>query len=359
MSLASLFHHAALDPAHWLPALQAMASATRSLRGQLIGIGGPDSVPFNWATSLEQSIADDFVAIGGGDPRVNFRVAAGGTAAVGQILAERDYAPHRDRLGDNVYEEFCRRHDLPLGCQTVLRRENDAMIGLALLRSRQDGETTPEQQASFAALAPHVAAAVDLQMAIESRGAALTSGALEAIDAPALLIDAYGRVASVTPAADRAIRVLPHLDIVDGHLFASGSGGEALQAALGDVLARRVPRAELVLQAPAAMPLRLTLHRLEATEWSFGFVPRAIVLLRHRSAARGEAARQLLSRTYGLTAAEAEIAVALGRGEDRRAIAERRGALLGTLRQQIKAIYAKTGVNREAALVALLTSLDL
>ncbi len=56
----------------------------------------------------------------------------------------------------------------------------------------------------------------------------------------------------------------------------------------------------------------------------------------------------------GLTSAEIEIAFALGQGLPRSVIAEQRGARIGTVRQQIKSIFAKLGINREAELIMLM-----
>jgi DNA-binding CsgD family transcriptional regulator len=68
---------------------------------------------------------------------------------------------------------------------------------------------------------------------------------------------------------------------------------------------------------------------------------------------------EFLRRAFGLTPAEADIALALFSGETRLSIAQRRSVARDTLRGQIKAIYAKTGVSSEAALMRLLASIEL
>ena len=65
----------------------------------------------------------------------------------------------------------------------------------------------------------------------------------------------------------------------------------------------------------------------------------------------GRAAR--LMRLYRLTAAETEVALAIARGETVRALAERRGVRIPTLRSQLAAILSKTATERQAELVAL------
>ncbi len=65
----------------------------------------------------------------------------------------------------------------------------------------------------------------------------------------------------------------------------------------------------------------------------------------------------LLRRMLGLTATEAEVAVALARGATASAIARDRAVSLETVRSHLKTIFAKTGTRRQAALVALVLQL--
>jgi DNA-binding CsgD family transcriptional regulator len=62
----------------------------------------------------------------------------------------------------------------------------------------------------------------------------------------------------------------------------------------------------------------------------------------------------VLRQVFGLTGAEATVAIALSGGRDVHEIARMRGVSLGTLRNQVKTVFAKTGVRRQAELVALL-----
>jgi DNA-binding CsgD family transcriptional regulator len=68
---------------------------------------------------------------------------------------------------------------------------------------------------------------------------------------------------------------------------------------------------------------------------------------------RESASRQALGDLFGLTPAEANLAILLARGLS---LAEASGAQnisLHTARAQLKAIFAKTGVSRQAELVRL------
>jgi len=74
---------------------------------------------------------------------------------------------------------------------------------------------------------------------------------------------------------------------------------------------------------------------------------------------RTEARREQLQARYELTAAEARVAVWLADGGDIASYAETAGVAQGTVRVQLKSVFAKTGVNRQVALAKLVQSTPL
>ena len=67
---------------------------------------------------------------------------------------------------------------------------------------------------------------------------------------------------------------------------------------------------------------------------------------------------EALSEKYRLTPAEARLAMHLGEGGSLAEYAEAAGVAIGTARTQLKSIFAKTGVNRQAALAGLIHRRD-
>jgi DNA-binding CsgD family transcriptional regulator len=63
----------------------------------------------------------------------------------------------------------------------------------------------------------------------------------------------------------------------------------------------------------------------------------------------------MLRAAFQLTPAEARVALGIARGDALSAIAQTQGIALGTVRTQLKAIFAKTGTHRQAQLAALLS----
>ena len=349
---ADLFLSAAPDPENWDRAIRAMAAATGSRHGQLIGFG-PGASSFNWISDIDDSIVAKTATIDQSRPDLNYRVAADALRDSPTIVHEAQYDVARQSLRADDYLDLCADFDIFNGCQTRLLAGRDGMIGLALLRDSKDGRTTQEQRDLFGAIAPHVRTAVLLQRAIEQQGFALLSGTFEAMDRACWLLDATGRVGGMTPRAD-ALLATSRIRVRDGWL-ASERPDESRAIA-------RAVRAVIDPPGRAADPvalrddsggvgIMLECYPLPRRPWALPFAPRAIMIA--RVGAPTDRHVQLLMRTFGLTPAEADIAIRLAAGQSRADIAAARGVSAETLKVQLRSIYDKTGCRRESQLVRI------
>lgn len=358
--MAQRFAAAALEDGGWIPALRSLAEATGSSRAQIVGIGGPSTIPFNWVNDLSDEVLDAFVRINGGSPRINPRVAAAEQARPLEIVHEHHYDRAALRLEDDVYLDFARDNGIPHGCQTVLHADARGLIGLALLRSEADGRTTEAERTTFAAVAPHVAGAVRIRAALEHQGARLVAGAFEAVEAAAFVCDGYRRVAAMTPAAERLLS-RGRLRLRDGRLTTHDrDGARTLERAIQERLDPR-PEQEpvtgvLLRGGPEDEPLMADVTGLPPQPWSVGFRPRILIVVRGAGRTRSDR-MEAVRRGYGLSPAEADIVLRLTRGEEREAIALARGVSVQTVRTQLKAVFAKLGVRREVELMIRLAPL--
>lgn len=346
------FQEAALNPALWMDALQDLADATGSARGQLIGIGRRDAVPFNWVNDFSQRALDDFVRIGGAQPTVNYRIAADTQIRLGEIAHEGNYAQARASLRSDVYLDFCRDYDIPNGCQTALLAEEGALIGLALLRTERDGTTSEEQRAVFAEAAGAARCAVRLQLAIEDQAHALARGSLDVALGCHLLLDHAGRVRTMTASAEALIARGAPLSLIDGRLASPDPRHDrALSLAVARVL-HGATQAQVAL----GRGLFLDLFALGRREWTLGFAPQIIAVVRDRTAEQ-RAQVAAAGVLFGLSPAECEIATMLTEGMTRDAISTARHTTAETTKSQIRSIYQKVGCTREAELAAIIAGL--
>lgn len=359
LAIADAFATAGFDRTQWLPALRRLADATGSARAQLIGIGGPAAIPFNLVTDLPERALRQFVEISGGDPLVNPRVHASHRAATMQVSHEEHYRAAIPHLATDVYLDFMRDHDIPNGCSTKLIDEAHGLIGLALLRTGADGTTTPAHRALFAEAARHARAAVRTGLALEANAVTYLGGVLAASGAAAFLLETDGRVRTMTAAAE-ALLARARLQIAGGRLRASEPGEAALlEGALAAAarLGTRAPAQAVALPGPPGGAL-LVLDVMVAPPGGWGLFeqPKLLVMAR-RGLGETPEALALLQRVYGLTAAEAAVAVRVALGDAREAVAAARGVSAGTIKSQMKAIFAKLGVTREREVAAMIAPL--
>lgn len=355
-----VFLRAALEPDYWLEALDQMASQTGSYRGQLIGVGGAREVPFNIVTRLDEMSLQEFVDIGGASPKVNYRVAASDLALkrgdYDSILHERHYDEVVPLLESNAYVDLAERNGYPFGCQTNLVVDQAGVVGLAVLRQRNEGRSTASQRRTFAYAATAARRAVRLQERLEGDQARLLAGAFETMNKTAFIIDAAGRVQAMTRSAEEIV-ASGQIALRGRYLDARGaplSLAQAISALVVDDGYRHIRlRTEGVVPAP---PLFMEGFRLPPKAWSIGHLPHAILLVSSPQRNRAGIAA-FLGAVYRLTATEADIAMRLFDGSSRTEISRTRQVRVETLRGQIKAICAKTGSKSEADLMRLLSAM--
>ncbi|WP_404482395.1 helix-turn-helix transcriptional regulator [Novosphingobium sp. BL-52-GroH] len=349
-----MFAHAPFGEAGWDAALKALASATGSSRAQLIAIGERHTL-FNWVTDIDEGYVEDFLAIGGHRPDVNYRVAA--SRGPYQVAWEHHYDQVRAASTNEAYMQHVRRWDAEHGAQMMLAEEPGAFFGLAALHSGSDGRTTEAQRQTLVDVAPQVMAAIRLQRAIEHQGADLLRGSLDALNTAAVLLDATGRVCAVTGPAQDLLG--PETLQVRGNMLRSARPDldRNLQIRLGLALASpQAMPSEIWLQPSsrdhAGGPLLVEICALPRQDWNFGFAPAVIVTLKTPIGFSGDQAARL-SAALDLTPAEGAIVALLTQGHSRQEIARVRGVSVQTVSSQLRTIFQKAGVNREAELVSI------
>jgi DNA-binding CsgD family transcriptional regulator len=356
-----VFLSAALEPDKWPDALQRMADEVGATHGQLIGVGNARDIPFNIVTNFDSSFLREFAEeIDGGSPSVNFRVAVG-TESVAQgrydaILHERHYDAVMPSLQVEPYLQWCEKADIPFGCQTNLVVDRSGLVGLAILRKRREGRTTPGHRKIFAQASLAARRAVRLQERLEGNQASLLAGAFEAISATAYILDRRGRVQAMTRSAEQIISE-GDIKLADKQLDAAGTPVNLRKMIAALVAEDGFEHIRLRVDCSNGRPpLFLEGFRLQTHRWSLGSLPHAILLAKPPQRDRAGVAA-FLSVLYRLTETEAEIAMRLFDGKSRAEICEERSITAETLRGYVKTVCSKSGARNEADLMRLLAAL--
>jgi DNA-binding CsgD family transcriptional regulator len=365
LALTDTIHSAGLGTAGWASALEAIAGATGSRTGQLIGVGSDATVPFNLMTNADPDFAAHFARAGGGDPAINPRVRVGTSVPVLRILAESDYMTEDEYRRHPFMQEMSSLWGYAFSCLTPLERRDGMLFGLAVLRTKGEGHISSAQREVFTALAPHMRAAVRTQLALEGQGADLLAGVMEKLSIAAFICDRHGYVRKATPAAERLV--------ADGKILALRSNRlRPVRACDSPALERAMTASSSIRPAGEKLPglrsvvlrsereteapLVLDVIDLPPTQSELGFAPSTLVIARGES--QGDGRKAAIVRTaYELSAAETEVALQLCRGLNAETIAQRRRVSVGTVRAQIKKISAKLGVKSQIELVARINRL--
>ncbi len=117
--------------------------------------------------------------------------------------------------------------------------------------------------------------------------------------------------------------------------------------------------AEILLPRPGQPPRRLLVAPLRHTDASRAahIMPALASVLIIEADAPKPSIPALLQQRYGLTPAEARLALEMAQGDGKTAAAERLGISFSTARSHLSRIFDKTGVRRQAELVRLISQL--
>lgn len=271
-------------------------------------------------------------------------------------LATDTMVAHRDELAKSAFHNEWSR---PQGYHTkiggVLLAEPGWRTVLMLTGREEFGRDDLRLLEVFT---PHVTRAVQLniRLAREDLGNAVTAHLLEQTKAAAFMVDANAQVLVANTAAEQLFRRRRGVRLAKGVLSTERPEDDAsLRALIGKCVLGSSDDGVLRLNHVSGPPtlLQITPVRRETPLLAPGLAA-AIVLDISQEEPRAPA--QVLRLKYGLTAAEAAFAMDIAKGDGKRAAAERRGISYATARTHLQRIFEKTGVHRQAELVRLLIS---
>lgn len=271
----------------------------------------------------------------------------------------------RMRLSDaqfaesEFYQDFARRcHSFyALGFTVLLE---GAPLSVSVHRPRQFGEFDEHEVVAMERLQPHLVRAIQLSRRLLQAGQALSdvAAALDRLPSALLLLDGRGRPTLVNGAARRILRARDGLWLDRDGLRAATPTLTArlrkliLQSAMLSAGRSADGGGLLHLPRPSGGPPLVALATpLPASSLLSAASQAAVALFLRDPANEPVASNERLERLYGLTAAEARLAVRLAAGEPLDEAADGLGVSRETVRSQLKAIFDKTNTRRQGELL--------
>lgn len=224
--------------------------------------------------------------------------------------------------------------------------------------------------AALQLILPHLRRALDLrrQAGWADQHAAAIETVLDRIDLGVILVDAGGRPLYFNRRAEALVARADGLSVGRAGITAAlAEETRRLQRAIAAAVAAGLPAGGIdaarraatagtrirVSRPSGGRPLLLTVIPIPRSRAYAGVAAGAAIFITDPDAA-APLAPALLRQMFGLTAAEAALAVEIGRGEGLDPAAERLSIARTTARTHLARIFDKTGTSRQAELVRLL-----
>jgi DNA-binding CsgD family transcriptional regulator len=356
--LGSLYD-AAADPTLWNPFLEELARSTRATSAALVMHDFDHAlctVSSSWELNPESNrlYQEHYHALDVWAQRASAKPS-------GYVCNSESLCPLPELKSEEIYNDVFVPFGIEHGMFALLESNKARFASVSLYRDESRAQFTSSDMDILQFLTPHLQRAFKLRLhfsELRSRSSGLET-ALDMLPTGVVFLSAEGEIVLMNRSAAALVAERDGLVASRGGLraerdaeaswlektirqAASKSNGNGLSAG-GTVLVSRRERPPLqILVSPILKSVVQTSQ------------PIAAVAFVHDPLRRQRPAQEVLRALYGLTPAECRVALLLADGHAPRKIADMVGVTDNTVRSQIKSIFAKTGVKRQAELIRLL-----
>ncbi len=281
----------------------------------------------------------------------------------GQVCSIGDVVSAQRWRQSEVYRDYLR----PLGIEHILAVEvhhpDGAQCRLRITRHAQVGDFDPRDKANLRLLVAHLQAAIGMQARLSQLESShrLLAGTVDKLAVGSLLLDSRGDVMFANDMAKQLLAGNHGLSVAQQRLVATcGRDNAAIQQRIQKALKATPAGTPALVEAMSvggpARERRLSVLIRPVTGVDgarAGRTPAVAVFLRDTRGST-QASAGLIRQLYELTPTETSVAMLLADGRSTEEVAQALGIRLNTVRVHLRAIFAKTGVDRQSALVRLL-----
>lgn len=294
-----------------------------------------------------------------------FHIALMRSGLRGAVPGEALVEPTALRMSE-MYNALLAPHALDHLCVMPIQFRKDVHHQLCIWREKSPGIFGQDECGWLQLLEPHLRMALVLNQTFRSKDVQLAKSEvlMNLSNNPAFLLDRFLRLVHMNGRADEMLRSGDTIRLVGGRIEAR----DALsQKRLRDLLAKVVSKKSVELSDPGGIvPLTIlkpSPHYAYALVAPVGIAvengitsPHVLILI-SSSDDRSTSINPMMRRLWGCTEAECAIANLLLGSNDLLEMSEKRRVSIGTVRNQMKSLLAKTGTRRQGDLVKLLMSL--
>lgn len=271
-----------------------------------------------------------------------------------RFLTDLDALTMEEIEKDDYYQQFLKPRGLGWCVGTSIRSPSGDALVFSIEKAFDKGPVPAEIAAELDQLRPHLARAALLSGRIGLERARATVAAFEAMGLPAVVITPQGRALVVSAAVSQYASDI-RIGARDEVQFANA----AAQAILIETIEGRRPTGCSIPVAGAGkVPFVAHVMPLRGAGLDV-FSGAAFLLYITPVTQQVSPSGELLRALFDLSPAEARVAGLIAEGQSVDAIADSLAVTPNTVRTQLKAIFTKTGVGRQAELATLLSAAGL
>lgn len=358
------FDAAPFEPDRWDEGLRLLGQLCGGWTAQLLAVDDGGVIRRNQIPRMPDDGIREWERQGGTLPDRNPR-AVTLFAAPFSICCDDDLLPRAAQESSPFYRELFDRFDARFMLVGTLPPGEGVRRIVGVLRARRQDHADRADVDTMARLLPHVQAAVSTEARLNARDLRLVVDFSDQLDQAVFVCDRRGHVLAHSAAADgllasgRFVRLQMRTlraaaDHQDGPLqaalrLASGAPADAVQ---------RVRHTSIALTDAEGRACRVDVAPLPPSVLPMMASDAACIV--HIALPRPAAEpRQLLAQAFGLSPAEAAVALDLASGMTANEIAAGRSVSTETVRAQVRAVLQKTGVSKATALAALIGRFNL
>jgi DNA-binding CsgD family transcriptional regulator len=282
---------------------------------------------------------------------------------IGDVVTMAELVPEHSLKQSEYYQRYLK----PAGIYHILgtdtREPNGLVARLRACRAEQEPAFSENDKALFSRILPHLRRAIQFHARlnhVESERD-LYASAVDRLAVGTIILDENAKLLKANDIAKQLIDRKDGLFIVNEHLQLSNrEQGSELQTLVNELVSSHhdskpgLPAA-MRISRPSGLPdLGLVIRPVPVSEWSEGQSCPTVALFISDPEQQPETSQQTITRLFGFTPAEAALAMQLTRGLSLAEASEQLGISQHTARAQLKSIFSKTGVSRQAELVRLI-----
>ncbi|HZZ86797.1 MAG TPA: hypothetical protein VFE13_00550 [Caulobacteraceae bacterium] len=360
-AFVDLVYDAAIEPALWVKVLETFADLAGAAKAWMPSLdlsnGGGGGVLARIDPDRQTSYFDYYATV---NPFVRPDPVRDAEPWPLTVVTDEDFFPKEEFVGTEYFNDFLRPQEIHAVCIVRLARRNGVQTTVNLTRPARLPQFGAADIGVARRLQPHLIRALKVSQAID-HGARMAAHMAEALDRSSqavFLLDQSGAIRHANREAERLLAEATALCSLGGQLSAVPVAATrtlehlVLRAASRDPAVRSGGSMAIVTPLRQA-PLTLTVApmRPDRTVWTS---TSWVIVCANDLAKAVRAPEHQMRQLFGLTVAEARVALALFDGASPREAAEALGVSFHTVRSQLARIYEKTQTHRQSELMRLM-----